>query len=101
MPEGPSTDPERFIGHIREARRWPPFEEVVRAERLVQDACWGPEHDKAHYPGDWTGLIEERVQRLHQPMPVIEPAVRIARYRRLMIEIAALAAVAYDVVKEV
>ena len=70
------------------------------AERDKQCAIWGgAEHDKLHQSYVWGNIMRERVFAIEQlPIPPVSSGPEyVARYRRLLIEIAAVACAAYEV----
>lgn len=76
----------------------PPILEDIAAERIAQDAEWGgPPHDDAHTLDEWLDLIGEHLEiaepdwRAGDLQRRISPLV-LARYRRQLVIVAALAA---------
>jgi len=62
----------------------------IATERWRQDCHWGgPAHDDTHTPYEWERLLHERVYHLTDCVGEAQ-----ARYRRALVEIAALAVAA-------
>jgi hypothetical protein len=69
----------------------------IEKERNRQDAKWGgPEHDRGHLLEEWLDFIEKQISNLDVALETGGPVQE--EYRRRMINIAALAVAAIEVV---
>src|SRR5690349_17719884 len=66
----------------------------IITERQCQDAMWGPDHDDAHSPADWAGILVRHLGLAMGDGASVDPE----RFRKQLVRVAAVAVAAVEAI---
>lgn len=74
--------------------------DAIVVERDYQRSLWSTEHDKKHSPAEWMNILAVYQGKLAGEVPWYRGTTNVEKFKKRLIQIAAIAAAAYESLSE-